>query len=135
MNGEGIFFIGLFRRKDLCDAKHDAGSKTFMCRKIPFYPKCKFFWGEGVNFLPQNIITVRNSNCGKVMFLKVSVCPQGGVSVYGSTGVCLPLGPGVCLPLGPGVYTYSRQTPPRWPLQQTVRMLLECILVPFLGWG
>ena len=27
------------------------------------------------------VITVRNSSCGKVMFLKVSVCPQGkGVS-------------------------------------------------------
>ena len=51
------------------------------------------------------VITVRNSSCGKVMFLKVSVCPQGGVHPPG--------------------------TPPRRPLQRTVRIPLECILVKY----
>ena len=69
------------------------------------------------------VVTVRNSSCGKAMFLQVSVCPEGEV------------------------YT-PRQTlqswadpPPDWPLQRTVRILLECILVfsyfylPQRSWG
>ena len=71
------------------------------------------------------IFTVRNSSYGKVMFSQVSVCPQGG-------GVH---------PLGrdppPDRRSYA-ETPPsgqtphligRRPLQRTVCILLECILV------
>ena len=65
------------------------------------------------------IITVRNYCCGKVMFSQASVCPERG-------GVCT-----------------RADTPPhiRRPLQGTVRILLECILVklflvaPFLEKG
>ena len=32
------------------------------------------------------IITARNSSCGKVMFLQVSVCPGGGM--HGRGGMC-----------------------------------------------
>ena len=46
---------------------------------------------------------------------------SGGVSACGSGG---------CLSRGRdgGVHTQA-DTPPRWPLQRTVRILLECILV------
>ena len=57
--------------------------------------------------------TVRNSSCGKVMFSQVSVCPWGR-----------------CTP--PGRHPPLADTPPppsRRLLQQTVRILLECILV------
>ena len=50
------------------------------------------------------MFTVRNSSCGKVMFSQVSVCPGG-----------------VC---GRGHAWQERR-----PLQQMVRILLECILV------
>ena len=74
--------------------------------------------------------------------VKNSVHGGGGVLACGSGG-CLPVGlEGVCLGGGwgcthPGRHP-PRQTPPpvpRWPLQRTVRILLECILVfrNFLG--
>ena len=55
-------------------------------------------------------ITVRNSSCGKVMFFHLSVSH----SVHGV-----------------GVYTYGADTPlpRRQPLQRTVHILPECILV------
>ena len=55
------------------------------------------------------IFTVRNSSCGKVMFSQVSVCSQEG-----------------------GVHPRKADTPPRWLLQRTVRILLECILVEYI---
>ena len=67
-------------------------------------------------------ITVRKRSCGKVMFLH-------------------PLGrhpPGQTHPLGrhppagkhhPGRSPLPHPTPTRWPLQRTVRILLDCILV------
>ena len=69
-------------------------------------------------------INVRNSSCGKVMFLQVSVCLQVGRCT-------LPLGrhpPGQTPPL-PGQTPPGRHPETRRPLQQTVRILLECILV------
>ena len=71
-------------------------------------------------------------SCGKVMFLHMSVI------LY--TGGCLPDTSPRQIPLGrhpqrhPPGQTPLRQTPPgqkppkRWPLQQMVRILLECIL-------
>ena len=59
-----------------------------------------------------SIVTVRNSSCGKVMFSQPPVCPLGEV------------------------YTLLRQNPPgrhhplpRRPLQRTIRIPLECVLV------
>ena len=69
------------------------------------------------------VVTLRNSSCGKAMFIQVSVCPGGDVHP-------------------PGKHPNSGQTPPPgWPLQRTVRILLECILVfsyfyrPQRSWG
>ena len=54
------------------------------------------------------MFTVRNSSCGKVMFLQVSFCPHGGRAwLAGGRRVLLE----------------------RRPLQWTVRIILECILV------
>ena len=65
--------------------------------------------------------TVRKSSCGKVMFSQVSaILSTGGSSRH-------PLGrhpPGQTLPLG-----RHSPHPPRQPLQRTVCILLECILV------
>ena len=63
------------------------------------------------------IFTVYNSSCGKVMFLFIHLSVRGGG--------CLPLGPGV-------VYSQPQadtSPPTRQPLQRTLRILLECILV------
>ena len=68
------------------------------------------------------IFTVRNSSCGKLMFSQVCVknsVHAGGASLWAW-----------------GVYTsgHTPRTdthptpPPRWPLQRTVRILLECII-------
>ena len=88
-----------------------------------------FFWSTyfhtctslmGPDFI-QLFFTVCNSSYGKVMFLQVSVCPQGER--------CTP-------PSRPPPDRHNPgQTPPhplRWPLQLTVRILLECILVVFV---
>ena len=72
------------------------------------------------------VFTVRNSRFGKVMFSQARVRNSvnsgvrgGGVSASGSGG---------CTP--PRQTSPPRQTPPpRWPLQRTLRILLECILV------
>ena len=58
------------------------------------------------------LVTVRNSSFEKVMFLQVSVCPQWGRAWQ---GVCM------------GGEEHPWQE--RRPLQRTVRILLECILV------
>ena len=82
------------------------------------------------------IFTVRNSSCGKVMFSQASVILfTGGRAWQGACmagGMC---GRGVCMAGGmhgrghewQGVVHGRRQE--RWPLQRTVRILLECILV------
>ena len=75
-----------------------------------------------------DFFTVRNSTCGKVMFSQARVknCVQGA-------GACLPWG------AGGGVHPSSRHPsgppplPQRRPLQRTVRILLECILVHLLS--
>ena len=99
-----------------------------------------------------DIFTVRKRSCGKVMFSqtcvknslgeegRVCVSQQaldrrGGVSQHalskGGGGVCS----GVCLGGGVSAQVYSPPgheadtPPPRRPLQWTVRILLECILV------
>ena len=93
---------------------------------------CEFVYGDSTRDF---VIPVCNSSCEKVMFLHPSVILF--------TGECLPLGLEVCLPLGtwgwcipPPKQTPAplgrhppRQTSPRRPLQRTVRILLECILV------
>ena len=58
------------------------------------------------------VITVRNNSCEKVMF------SQASVILYKGEGE---------------VYTPIGRHPPRWPLQWTVRILLECILVLLSG--
>ena len=98
------------------------------------------------------VITVRNSSYGKVMFLQASVILSTGegVSVSGAVGCVQGVSDqeGVYIPLGrhhpwsdpqrtdslpPGRQspwqTPQADTPsPRRPLQRTVRILLECIL-------
>ena len=49
------------------------------------------------------IFIARNSSCGKVMFLQVSVCPRGGgccIPYYNGASVCIPVcnGVEVCIP-------------------------------------
>ena len=78
------------------------------------------------------VITVCNSSCGKVMFSRASVknSVHGGVSVPLHAGIH-PLGrhsPWADNYLG-GHPQADTPTPPRWPLQRTTRILLECILV------
>ena len=96
-----------------------------------------------IQFSYNNIFTVRNSNCGKVMFLHLSVSHSVRREVSGQTPsrgrhpplcrqpsqVDTPLGRH---PLGRtplGRHPPGRHTPPRLLLQRTVRILLECILV------
>ena len=72
------------------------------------------------------VVTVRNE-VSKVMFLQVSVCPQGGAW---SRGVPAPRGVparGGCLLQGKG--DGGGPLPSRRLLLRTVRILLECILV------
>ena len=82
-----------------------------------------------------SLVTGRNEVVAKVMFLQVSVCPQGG-----REGVCLsawwdtrsPPAPGT--PPRPGTPPGPGRSPPGSRLQHTVyerpvRILLECILV------
>ena len=94
------------------------------------------------------LITVRNKVV-KVMFLHVSVCPQGGVpGQVPPWDQVHPLGPGtpcryqVHPPLGPGTPPGTRYIPPgpgtpprRRLLLRTVRILLECIIVVKLSQG
>ena len=88
------------------------------------------------------IFTVRNSSCGKVILSQVSVCPGGGVHPLGrhppgkhpradTPPGRHPLGRHPRLGRHPPGQTPPADTPhpPRWPLQQTVHILLECILV------
>ena len=101
-------------------------------------------------------ITVRISNCGKVMFSHASVVlstGEGGFYLWVGLGVYTPLGqippplgqtrpPWTDTPLGrdpsgrhplpgrpPWTDTPPGRHPPRRPLQRTVHILLECILV------
>ena len=104
-----------------------------------------------------NICTVRKSSCGKVMFSQASVILfRGGVSQLslGQTPPWADIPPGQTAPSPEQTYPSPGQTspspgqtsppwadtlladtspradiPPRWPLQRTVRILLECILV------
>ena len=62
------------------------------------------------------MFTVRNSSCGKVMFLQVSFCPQGGVHGWQGGEACV---------AGAGMRAWQE----RRPLQWTVHIILECILV------
>ena len=71
----------------------------------------------------QYFITVRKRSCGKVMFLHLSVSH----SVHGG---CIPACTGQT-PLADtpvGRHTHILGRPPCQPLQQMVRILLECIL-------
>ena len=73
------------------------------------------------NFQRLNIITVRNSSCRKVMF------SQACVKNSFQGGVC----PIACWDNPQGRHPSLGWPPPptRWPLQRTVRILQECILV------
>ena len=80
-----------------------------------------------------------NEVCGKVMFLYLSVSHtvRGGVSAPLHAGIHTlqadtPQG-GVCLGVSPRQTPPWADTPPPpgWPLQWTVHILLECILVQF----
>ena len=96
----------------------------------------------------KSLFTVRNE-VAKVMFLHVSVCPQGG-SAPVHAGIHPPPnpdqrqtppgpkadtpGPKADTPSGPKAdtpQTKSRHPSARWLLLRTVRILLECILVFF----
>ena len=93
-------------------------------------------------------ITVRNSSCGKVIFSQESVCLRGGVyanmqwagvylgmqwgrglSAHGgfAQGVSMQLG--VSAKLVDAKWLSTTQLPPRRPLKQALRILLECIIV------
>ena len=62
------------------------------------------------------LVTVRNSSCVKVIFHRhLSFCSHGGVCIPACTGANTPPG--------------RQPPPPGRPLQRTVRILLECILV------
>ena len=63
-----------------------------------------------------NIFTIRNSSCGKVMFSHLSVSH----SVHMAGGACMARG---------GGHAWQE----RRPLQWTVCILLECILVYFMS--
>ena len=65
--------------------------------------------------------------CGNVMFSQASVCPQG-------RGRCTPPWADTNSRADthiPGRHPSSADTPPRRPLRQAVRILVECILVSF----
>ena len=98
------------------------------------------------------IFTARKRSCAKVMFLHLSVIlsnggvsrprPRRGVCLGGCPGPSPGPGEGVCPgggcpgpDPGGGVSQHAlRQTPPsRQLLLQTVRILLECILVIFVS--
>ena len=66
-----------------------------------------------VQLVSQIFITVRNSSCGKVMFSQASVILSTG-GVHGKGVACM----------AEGCAWQERR-----PLQRTVRILLECILV------
>ena len=78
-------------------------------------------------FTPPLLFTVRNSSYGKVMFLHLSVSHSVHRGCLGRPPRQTP--PWAATPLGR--HPLGSQPPPRArrPLQQTVRILLECILV------
>ena len=94
-----------------------------------------------VRFSLVGIFTVRNSSCGKVMFLHLSVILFTGGSMCGRwacvAGVCVCGGvcawghawQGICVAGGCAYGGSMCAWQERWPLQRTVRILLECILV------
>ena len=103
--------------------------------------ECEKVLGTVKTLIITRIFTVRNE-VGKVMFLQVCVCPQGGVLSQHALqlGVCSQRGgawwgvPGLGVP-GPGS-AWSGEclvwADPPWErrlLLRTVRILLECILV------
>ena len=101
--------------------------------------------------LIQAFITVRNSSCGKVIFSQACVKKKSvhreGVFAHCMLRYTHPTGrqparqttslgrhplhrhPSGQTPPGRHPPTDNPSPPPRWPLQQTVRILLECILV------
>ena len=68
-----------------------------------------------------NFITVYNSSCGKIMFSQVSVCLQ--------TPPWEDTAPGRPTPWADTPQVDNPLPRERRPLQRTVRILLECILV------
>ena len=102
--------------------------------KVKGFPS--FFPGYCIIFRISLIFTIRNSSCEKVMFLPACV----KYSVHGGGGgrrtpplANTPLGGNPCPnrhpPLQADIHTGSHPPPRRQSLQQTVRILLECILV------
>ena len=81
----------------------------------------------------KSMFTVRNSSCRKVMFSQVSVCPRGGVVHPPWPDTTPPWADTPARHHTPQPDTPWAGIPPgRRPLQRTVRILLECILVSSL---
>ena len=103
-----------------------------------FYKMMRFFTKLSSHLLAQDsqnwlaIVTVRNSNCRKVMFSQA--CVKN--SVHGGVYTSMHWGRHPCpwsdtqTPLPSACW----DTPPRRSLQLTVRILLECILVILCNW-
>ena len=79
-----------------------------------------------------NIFNRPQRNCRKIMFLHLSVSHSVHGGVYPSMLSSRHQPPGRHIPACTGTDTPS-PPPPRWPLQQTVHIPLECILVS--GWN
>ena len=80
------------------------------------------------------IFTARNSSCGKVMFLQVSVCPQRGLyPACNRAGGCVSqhaIGKGVCdQGVRQGVCDWGVYTPTTTINKRAICILLECFLV------
>ena len=89
--------------------------------------KQRYFYLLFVNQKKRDFITARKRSCGKVMFLHLSVCSQGGgrsCDVTSSYGQHLRL---------PGQHLSPPQPPPinKW----AVGILLECFLITTCKWS
>ena len=72
-------------------------------------------------------------SCGKAMFLHRSVCHSVHREVFGSHHPLDKHPPGRHLPGSQPLLRQTTPPPPRRPLQRTVRILLECILIITMG--
>ena len=81
--------------------------------------------GDSVSIRLSLIILDCYRSQGKVMFSEASVCSRGGLPSEGQR----PLWIEIPLDREPPLQRPPGKENPRWPLQRSVRILLECILV------